>query len=79
MLKIEMGFPGMVVPDVGAQIISFGSANGGEDYGSSQLWSSDIITAGINNGSFTQARLDDMAVRNVIVSPQATLQIKAKF
>lgn len=68
MLKIEIGFPGMAFPDVGAQVTSFGSANGGEDYGSSSLWSSDILTAGINNGSFTQDRLDDMVARNVMVS-----------
>ncbi|TVY89361.1 putative beta-glucosidase D, partial [Lachnellula willkommii] len=66
LLKTELGFPGMVFPDQGGQLTSFGSANGGEDYGSSTLWSSTIINAGINNGSLTQARLDDMAIRNVI-------------
>jgi beta-glucosidase len=38
----------------------------GLDMGSSSLWSDEILEAGIANGSFTQARLDDMAVRNVI-------------
>lgn len=38
----------------------------GLDLGSSSLWSEAILEAGITNGSFTQARLDDMAVRNVI-------------
>ncbi|KAF7187659.1 putative beta-glucosidase D [Pseudocercospora fuligena] len=66
LLKAELGFPGLVMPDVGSQSTSYGSANAGLDYGSSQLWSADILNAGIANGSFTQARLDDMAVRNVI-------------
>ncbi|TGO50513.1 hypothetical protein BOTNAR_0390g00010 [Botryotinia narcissicola] len=65
-LKTAVGFPGMVTPDQGAQSTSFGSANGGLDYGSSSLWSEEILEAGIANGSFTQERLDDMAVRNVI-------------
>lgn len=66
LLKEELGFPGLVMPDVGSQSTSYGSANAGLDYGSSSLWSSTILEAGIANGSFTQARLDDMAVRNVI-------------
>ncbi|TGO73466.1 hypothetical protein BELL_0359g00120 [Botrytis elliptica] len=65
-LKTAVGFPGMVTLDQGAQSTSFGSANGGLDYGSSSLWSEEILEAGIANGSFTQERLDDMAVRNVI-------------
>ncbi|KAF5877125.1 putative beta-glucosidase d protein [Botrytis fragariae] len=65
-LKTAVGFPGMVIPDQGAQATSFGSANGGLDYGSSSLWTEEILEAGIANGSFTQERLDDMAVRNVI-------------
>jgi beta-glucosidase len=66
LLKSQLGFPGVVVPDVGSQETSFGSANAGLDFGSSSLWSESIITAGIRNGSLTQARLDDMAIRNVI-------------
>jgi beta-glucosidase len=65
-LKSDLGFPGMVVPDVGSQSTSFGSANAGLDYGSSSLWSTSVMEAGIKNGSLTQARLDDMAVRNLI-------------
>ncbi|KAK9425439.1 hypothetical protein SUNI508_12973 [Seiridium unicorne] len=65
-LKTSLGFPGMVMPDVGSQSTSYGSANAGLDYGSSQLWSEAIITAGIANGNLTQERLDDMAVRNLI-------------
>ncbi|KAF5521918.1 putative beta-glucosidase D [Colletotrichum aenigma] len=65
-LKKEMGFLGLVFPDVNSQSTSYGSANAGLDYGSSNYWTEDILNAGINNGSFTQDRLDDMAIRNVI-------------
>jgi beta-glucosidase len=65
-LKTELGFPGMVWPDQNGQSSAFGSADGGLDYGSSQYWSNDTLLTGISNGSFTQERLDDMAVRNVI-------------
>ncbi|KAJ5671080.1 Glycoside hydrolase superfamily [Penicillium longicatenatum] len=57
---------GVVVPDVNSQKTAFGSANAGLDYGSSSLWSEKTIMAGLRNGSLTQARLDDMAVRNTI-------------
>ncbi|KAF2687644.1 glycoside hydrolase family 3 protein [Lentithecium fluviatile CBS 122367] len=66
LLKGELGFPGFVYPDVGGQQNAFLAANGGSDYGSSSLWSDTTIEAGIANGSLTQARLDDMAIRNVI-------------
>lgn len=67
LLKTEMGFPGLVLPDVSSQSTAYGSANAGLDLASSsQLWTADTMEAGIANGSFTQARLDDMAVRNVI-------------
>jgi beta-glucosidase len=66
LLKTELGFPGLVFSDVNGQSTAFGSANGGLDFGSSSIWSNATLTAGLNNGSFTQARLDDMAVRNVI-------------
>ncbi|KAI9367037.1 glycoside hydrolase superfamily [Aspergillus egyptiacus] len=66
LLKAELGFPGMVTPDVGGQKSAFGSANAGLDYGSSQYWSDSIIEAGLRNGSLTEARLDDIAIRNVI-------------
>ncbi|XEV01614.1 hypothetical protein FSHL1_006901 [Fusarium sambucinum] len=65
-LKKQMGFPGMVFPDVNSQTTSFKSANAGLDFGSSSLWTSTIMEAGIKNGSFTQERLDDMAIRNVM-------------
>jgi beta-glucosidase len=66
LLKTELGFPGLVFADVDGQSTAFGSANGGLDFGSSSYWTNATLQAGINNGSFTQARLDDMAVRNVI-------------
>lgn len=65
-LKTELGFPGLVIADVSGQSTAFGSANGGLDYGSSSIWSNTTLLAGISNGTLTQARLDDMAVRNVI-------------
>ena len=66
LLKTELGFPGLVFADVNGQSTAFGSADGGLDFGSSSIWSNATLEAGLNNGSFTQARLDDMAVRNVI-------------
>ena len=66
LLKTELGFPGLVYADVGGQATAFGSANGGLDYGSSRYWSNATLQEGLNNGTFTQARLDDMVVRNVI-------------
>jgi hypothetical protein len=66
LLKTELGFPGLVFSDVNGQSTAFGSANGGLDFGSSSIWSNATLTFGLNNGSFTQARLDDMAVRDVI-------------
>jgi len=66
LLKTELGFPGLVFPDQNGQSTAYGSANGGLDYGSSQLWDNSTLITGIANGSFTQERLDDMAVRNVI-------------
>ncbi|PBP21107.1 beta-glucosidase D [Diplocarpon rosae] len=66
LLKTELGFPGLVYADVGGQSTAFGSANGGLDLGSSSIWSNATLQAGLANGTFTQARLDDMAVRTVI-------------
>ncbi|EKG12062.1 Glycoside hydrolase family 3 [Macrophomina phaseolina MS6] len=67
-LKSEIGFPGFVFGDVGGQKTAFGSANAGMDYGSSSTWSNSTMLAGLNNGSLTEARLTDMAVRNVLPS-----------
>ncbi|KAG9766046.1 putative beta-glucosidase D, partial [Aureobasidium melanogenum] len=38
----------------------------GLDYGSSSTWSTSTVEAFLNNGSLTEARLDDMVIRNVI-------------
>lgn len=67
-LKTEMGFPGLVLPDVSSQNSAYDSANAGLDLSTqaSSLWTDSILEAGISNGSFSQARLDDMAVRNLI-------------
>lgn len=65
-LKTDLGFPGYVLPDVQSQSTSYGSANAGLDYGSSTYWTEAIMSAGIANGSMTQERLDDMAVRVVL-------------
>lgn len=116
LLKTEMGFPGLVIPDVMSQQTAYGSANGGLDYAtssfggggggvgmgggnmtmgggnssapgdensntppsgnsraptaggstSSDLWSEENLVAGMNNGSFSQERLDDMVIRNLV-------------
>lgn len=66
LLKTELGFPGLVYPDVSGQSTAYGSAQAGLDYGSSQFWSNNTVQEGISNGSFSQALLDDKAVRNVI-------------
>lgn len=65
-LKSELGFPGLVYGDVGAQKTGINSANAGLDYGSSSYWSNTSMQAGLTNGSLTMDRLDDMAIRNII-------------
>jgi beta-glucosidase len=65
-LKVELGFPGYVHPDAGAQHTSFDSANAGLDYGSSSYWSNSTLVAGIANGTFSSARLDDMVIRQLM-------------
>ncbi|KAH8641590.1 putative beta-glucosidase D [Alternaria alternata] len=66
LLKTEMGFPGFVNPDAGAQKTGVDSANAGLDYGSSSYWSNATLIAGIANGTFTEDRLNDMVIRNLI-------------
>ncbi|KAK6600301.1 hypothetical protein H4I96_07627 [Botrytis cinerea] len=65
-LKTELGYPGLVFPDQGAQSTAFGSANGGLDFGGSRIWSNATIATGLANGTLSQERLDDMAMRNVM-------------
>ncbi|KAK1147209.1 hypothetical protein N8T08_001948 [Aspergillus melleus] len=65
-LKTELGFPGLVWPDANAQDSATLSALNGEDYGSSSIWSNSTIETLLSNGTLTQARFNDMAIRNVI-------------
>jgi beta-glucosidase len=67
-LKLELGFPGLVYPDESAQFTSYSSANAGLDYSpySDGLWTQEILSAGVANGSLLQDRLDDMAIRSVL-------------
>ncbi|CEN61705.1 hypothetical protein ASPCAL08355 [Aspergillus calidoustus] len=62
----KLGFQGMVWLDVNGQSTAQGSALGGEDYGSSSIWSMETMQALLAKGTLSQARLDDMAIRNVI-------------
>ncbi|KAL1847142.1 hypothetical protein Plec18167_001984 [Paecilomyces lecythidis] len=65
-LKTELGYPGMVYPDVDAQSTAKGSAINGLDYGSSRIWSDSAVNELLSNGTLTQARLNDMAIRNLM-------------
>ncbi|THX57987.1 putative beta-glucosidase D [Aureobasidium pullulans] len=73
MLKTDLGFPGMVWPDQNGQKTALGSATGGLDYGSSSTWSTSTIEAFLSNGSLSEARLNDMVIRNVIGYYRANL------
>lgn len=66
LLKTELGFPGMVYPDVNGQKTALGSVEGGLDYGSSSTWSTSTLNEFLSNGSLSDARLNDMVIRNVI-------------
>lgn len=66
LLKEEVGFPGLVVPDINGQKTVDGSANGGLDWASDQMWTPEIIEDLINSGDVTESRLDDMAIRNIV-------------
>lgn len=65
-LKTELGFPGLVWPDTNGQSSALESALGGEDYGSSSIWSTSTMETLLSNGSLSEARLDDMAIRNLM-------------
>jgi len=67
-LKEELGFPGFVYPDESAQFSSYDSANAGLDYSpySDGKWTQVTLSEGIANGSLTEARLNDMAIRSVL-------------
>ncbi|KAF6834861.1 beta-glucosidase d [Colletotrichum musicola] len=65
-LKVELGFPGIVHADVGAQQTAINAANAGMDLSSSQYWSNETLGVALGNGSFAADRLDDMAIRNMM-------------
>lgn len=65
-LKEELGFPGLVFPDQMAQQNALASATNGLDYGSSSLWSTSTMTGYLAKKNLTSARLNDMAIRNLI-------------
>ncbi|KAK8157856.1 putative beta-glucosidase D [Phyllosticta citrichinensis] len=65
LLKEELGFPGLVLGDVGGQKTVINSANAGLDFG---FFTNDSMVAGLNNGSISEARLNDMAIRNILPS-----------
>ncbi|KAJ5122516.1 beta-glucosidase D [Penicillium atrosanguineum] len=66
LLKTELGFPGMVWPDTNGQQDALASATNGLDYGSSSLWSTSTIEGYLKKNNLTEARLNDMAIRNLI-------------
>lgn len=65
-LKTNIGFPGLVLPDVASQHTALGSANAGLDLGSGGYWSELVMLEAIKAGTLSQDRLDDMAIRNII-------------
>ncbi|CAG8034525.1 unnamed protein product [Penicillium salamii] len=65
-LKEELGYPGLVFPDQMAQQNALASAISGLDYGSSSLWSTSAMTGYLKSKNLTEARLDDMATRNLM-------------
>lgn len=66
LLKTELGFQGLVVSDWDGQHTGVASANAGLDLAmpNSPYWQN--LTMAVNNGSFTEARLDDMATRYAV-------------
>ncbi|KAI9739036.1 MAG: hypothetical protein M1834_007248 [Cirrosporium novae-zelandiae] len=66
LLKDELGFPGMVYADYNAQHSGLEAAINGLDYGDSDYWNDTSIIDAITEGTFTEERLTDMAIRNVI-------------
>ncbi|KAH8657978.1 glycoside hydrolase superfamily [Xylariales sp. PMI_506] len=68
-LKTQIGFVGLVLPDVSSQNSSYLSANAGLDLAGSiggGYWGEAVMLAGLKSGALSEARLDDMAVRNLI-------------
>lgn len=65
-LKVELGFPGIVHADVGGQKSAVNSAIAGMDFSSGNTWSNSSLGASLSNGTLSGARLDDMAIRNLM-------------
>lgn len=65
LLKEELGFQGFVLSDWGAQHSGLSSADAGMDVAmpDSSYWENGNLTLMVNNGSLSQSRLDDMAIR----------------
>ncbi|ONH68997.1 putative beta-glucosidase M [Cyberlindnera fabianii] len=65
LLKHELGFQGFVMSDWYAQHTGIASANAGLDMTmpSSKYWLDGNLTLAVNNGTVSQDRLDDMAIR----------------
>ncbi|KAF4302145.1 putative beta-glucosidase m [Botryosphaeria dothidea] len=66
LLKTELGFQGFIVSDWGAQHAGIASADAGLDMAmpNSEYWDGNLTIA-VENGTFAQSRLDDMAKRIV--------------
>ncbi|RMD40563.1 hypothetical protein DV735_g4575, partial [Chaetothyriales sp. CBS 134920] len=65
LLKTELGFPGFVVSDWNAQHAGVSSANAGLDMvmpSGLTFWAGNLTEA-VNNGSVSEARIDDIATR----------------
>ncbi|KAF2664477.1 beta-glucosidase M [Microthyrium microscopicum] len=81
LLKTELGFRGFVVSDWGAQHSGLNSAVNGLDMVMPDAggWRADALVTGITNGTgngtFTQARLDDMATRILATYYQLKLDV----
>ncbi|PYH73536.1 beta-glucosidase [Aspergillus vadensis CBS 113365] len=75
-LKTELAFPGFVTPDTSGQHTALGSANAGMDFGATTFWNPQTLLPALANGSLSQARLDDMAIRNLMPYFQLGLNTK---
>ncbi|WVF67475.1 hypothetical protein IAT40_002231 [Kwoniella sp. CBS 6097] len=70
LLKTELNFPGYVVTDFGAVFNGTAAAESGTDFiapgGANSVWAKSFWQEAINNGSVTEARLDDAVTRNLL-------------
>jgi beta-glucosidase len=65
-LKVELGFPGIVHADASAQKSVVNSAFAGMDFSFGRTWSNSSLGASLSNGTLLSARLDDMVIRNLM-------------